>query len=261
VQARLAERASSHSRRQIRRGTALGVGVLLCPDCGGGLSFHRATEPAQSLYRCSTANRGQNDCKSRAILASVAEAALLAEVSRLRGCDWNPAVVDGVLAQAARHGPDPRAELQCTLEAAERELQRHYRTFSLIEEPSVEEEETFRTMSREIAARIARHKAELARVPDETLKALDLKALHDQVMRTDIPALVERFVETGDTTGLRQLLGLLVVSATITERHPARRTRWARATVTWTPNVDALRERGWLVLGPEVTPPMSGGCP
>jgi hypothetical protein len=159
-----------------------------------------------------------------------------------------------VLASASEAAArDPRADIQRAIESAERELQRHYRTFSLIEEPTLEEEEAFRVTSREVAQRIARLKAEAASLPDEAVRALDLKRTHDVVMQTDIPALVERLSQNDDVAGLRELLRLLVASATITERRPDKRTRWARATVEWTPNVQALLMEGALALAPVMT--------
>ncbi|HZS90654.1 MAG TPA: recombinase family protein [Chloroflexota bacterium] len=258
VQVRLRERGASHVRRRIRRTSAQGVGVLRCPRCGGPMSLDRGKGPALTLYRCSNANRGTTTCSGFSILRWVADAALLAQVKRLQGRPWNVHALDGVLTTARTK--DPRESLQRALEAAQRELKNHYRNFNLIDEPTAEEQQAFRDTSREISGRIAAIKAELAAVPESTVKALDLKRFHEQVLSTDIPTLVDKLAENGDEVDLRELIGLLVESATIVERVPPKRGKWARAAVTWAPNVQALlsAKPPLLALGPDVMAPDYG---
>jgi DNA invertase Pin-like site-specific DNA recombinase len=246
AQVRLAERASSHARRHVRGDSPLGASLLLCPDCGGPMSLHRTDQRPQHQYRCSRTTRGQTKCPSSALLQPVADDALLDQVKRLQGRPWNVEALDGIL--AAAQAKDPRSELQAALEATQRELQRHYRMFSLIDEPSPEEDEAFRVTSREISGRIAAIKAELAALPADTVRAMDLRRFHQQVVSTDIPMLADRLAANGDQAGLRELIALVVQSAVIIERVPSMRTKWARAQVTWQPNVQTLLDAGLLGL-------------
>jgi hypothetical protein len=75
-----------------------------------------------------------------------------------------------------------------------------------------------------------------------------LRALHERLTRTQVADLVDGFVAHDDTEGLRHLAVSLVASAAIVERRPQSHPVWARAQVSWEPDVTQLLDAGLLQL-------------
>ena len=256
AQRRLA--AEARAQRWTQRGSTPGLlaGFLVCARCGSDCYLQgRGTTRAQ--YVCADRHRCLSSCAEPSISYRVADAAVLAEVARLRGAPWQPQPLE---AMAAR---DPHAaerrRLRAQIGAASAEMDAHVRSFSLANlagEPTQEEIVAFRRRSQEISARITQAKDELDALPEVRANALSAQQVHALLAQAEISALVRSADADGDRASLRQLLDVVVQSARIVERWPsARRTTWARAEVEWTPDVQLLLDAGLLRLEAAPQPP------
>ena len=103
AQRRLA--AEAREQRWTQRGSTPGLlaGFLVCASCGSHCYLQgRGTTRAQ--YVCAARHRCLSDCAELSISYRVADAAVLAEVVRLRGAPWQPQPLEAVAAR------DPHAE-------------------------------------------------------------------------------------------------------------------------------------------------------
>jgi hypothetical protein len=204
-------------------------------------------------YKCGGHHQGRTTCQVPGYVANHAHAGILDQLRRLKGTPWNTDMLDGLLSH--KDAVDPRVDLQRALDAANEKMKRHIEKFVEWEDPTPQEIAAHRAIGRDLSARIAGLEAELAALPAETVSHFDLKALHDQVTRTDVGTLIDQLQANGDEVGLRDLALLLVESAIVVERLPAAKAKWVRASVTWTQPVQTLLDAGLLTLGPDVEPP------
>jgi hypothetical protein len=188
---------------------------------------------------------------------SVAEPAVLREVARLRpGRPWTPAALDEVLERDPH--AEERARDEAAIAAARREVERNIRLLKLIEEPDDETLAAFRRDNQALDQRIKSLQAHLDELPHTTTDPIATEELHARLANADLAGLIASARADGDTLALRQLLSGTVQSARITERRGGGRngrTGWARAEVTWTPQVRLFLEHGYLLLDPPADAP------
>lgn len=257
VQARLraATQTPSANRTHTPRGkeTSLLVGMLRCPDCGGGTSMLRdRVHQKTPQYRCSNRINGRTACTSPSIKASVVEAAVLAAVSRLQGVPW-----DADAARRLLHGPAARpgaaqAEATARALAGERERLRRLTRRMADEDAELlpEERTAFREVRTEIATRIRSLEAQLSGVQERAVSLPGLRALHAELMRVPVAGLVQTLRAEGGTLALRAFLQTLISHTHVVERRPDYRPAWVRVDVTWTDDVQTLLDAGLLKEAP-----------
>jgi hypothetical protein len=196
--------------------------------------------------------RAQSDCQEQSIRFSVADAAVLRELARLRRCPWEPQAIE----RAAAHDPhaERRQYLQREIAREKADLQRAVDTFAAVGDVSKPVLEAFRANTQAGSERSHALEAELAALPNGPIMDIDAaREIHEQLQQTEVADLLERRL---DTDQLRRLLQATITSARITKRvYSGCRTVWARAEVEWTPEVELLLLVGLLTLAPEPTAP------
>jgi DNA invertase Pin-like site-specific DNA recombinase len=265
VQERLqaANTIRSYNRRATTPGRPvfLGTGLLHCTACGGFMAsqygvHNRQLHTLYAQYLCLSRTKGKTRCAAPGYKAALADAALAAEARRLRGAPWT------TQAEARLLGADGRSEdlilrQQRQLEAEREALRKHTRRMTLMEDdPTPEQIAAFREVSAEISGRIRTLEAQLAERTDRAEQLPALRELHTRLTQTEIPDLIDALLAQEDKDGLRELLLSLIATARIVERWPARQPVWARADISWTPDVQTLLDAGLLRLDPPL--PMLG---
>jgi hypothetical protein len=146
---------------------------------------------------------------------------------------------------APDEGLDDVAVLTRALEAERQNMAKQVRlAIRAVDEPQ-EVQDALRAERAAIAARIEDLESMLAETQQRVQILPDLKALHEKLLRTEIPQLLESF---SDVQLAREFILLLVKSARIVDRRPAINSKWLRFDVEWTPEITALLEAGLLRL-------------
>lgn len=91
---------------------------------------------------------------------------------------------------------------------------------------------------------------QIADAQDVHAAAPDLRAMCERFAHTSVTTIVDALVAQGNDAALRDLVLSLVESATIAERVPQKRARWARASVVWNADVRTLIDAGLCTLAP-----------
>ncbi len=235
---------------------ALAAGILVCTECGTHLYLHRRTNSdAVGMYTC-MGRRGGTACTLQAYSAPVADAALLAEIRRLRGAPWTPQREMRLLGPGGKTTADAAAATARALETERERLRKHTRLMSLLDDdPTPEQIATFREVSSEISGRIRAMEAQLAVGQARAAAVPDLRRLHLQLTQTEWATVIAEMASTGDVEGLRAIVVELVTGARLVERRPERHCVWARMEVTWAPDVQLLLDAGLLWLDAPPEPP------
>jgi DNA invertase Pin-like site-specific DNA recombinase len=260
VNHRLSAAAHNQTFNRVRTRTghpvALGAGLLLCAGCGGHVYRHWRATPQGGQYICLTRHSGSGMCSEAGYGATVAHAALLTEVRRLRGTPWTPQAERRLLGGDRGNEVDAAEALQRGLAQERERLRKHTRLMSMMEDdPTAEQIATFREVSAEISARIRGIEAQLATTGQRAAALPDLKSLHERLARTEIGSVVDALVAHGDDEGLRDLVLALVASASLVERVPTYHPTWGRMAVTWSPDVQTLLDARLLRLDPPLPSP------
>ncbi len=259
VQRRLdaASHKRTYNRGQTRTGRplALGSGLFRCLRCGGPLYPHTGSKHDKpALYVCLRRHNGTG-CTATGCIETVAHAALLSEVRRLRGTPWTPQAEARLVGPEGQNAAERSASIRRALEQEQERMRRNVRRMNDLDDPTPEEIAAFRQVGAEIAARIRALETEAASVSQHALSLPSLQAIHEKLVATELGPLVDGLQEQGNTTALRELVLEFVESAIIVERRPARPPVWARVEVTWTQEVQTLLDAGLLTLdAPEEAP-------
>jgi Recombinase len=249
VQQRLADARNSKAVARQTPRAHLVAGLLRCAACGGlmvpNVSAQDSGRRGQVL--CADRHKGRG-CTGSAYRLDLATEALLTQVRRLRGSPWTlegERLLSGEDGAVASRLAGELAEARATLTRANR------RFMVEIREPTQEDRDAFEMVRCEMGQRIRDIEQQQKQLAHDAAALPRLRALHDQLSRTQIGAQVDGLLEHGQTVALRDLLAGLVESATLVERTPVVRSTWLRFAVTWTPEVRALLEAGLLTLAPE----------
>jgi DNA invertase Pin-like site-specific DNA recombinase len=243
-----AARRQSYNRRH---DAPLGAGLFVCASCGGPMTpCHYPGEKV--IYKCSRRREGSG-CGVPGHLGRTTHAALLREVSRLRGSPWT---TQGELGLA---GGERAAEVRDLQEALARErgrLNKHTRLMTaMAEDPTPEQLASFREVSGEISREIRTLEGQIAVLAGKVVDVGGLRRLHARLVQTEIAHVVAALDRGGDVEGLRALVQELVEEVRIVERVPPGRAHWLRAEVTWKADVAILLEHGLLSLDEPAAPP------
>jgi hypothetical protein len=250
MQAARSRQTYNITRTQGGNRVLLGSGILRCAVCGAGIYVHRhhVPEGITPLYCCVGRTVGRT-CTMKEYSAPVADAALLAEVRRLRGAPWTPQAERRLLGSDAQKDASTAAATARALEAERERLRKHTRLMSMMEnDPTEEQVATFREISAEISARIRALESKLATTAQRAAHVPNLQRLHQQLTETELAAVVDGLAAADDHEGLRALVLGLIASATLVEKRPEKHMKWARVAVTWTPDVQVLLDAGLLWL-------------
>ncbi len=270
VQERLESNAPRPGRSIVTRMGALGLGLLVCAGCGGPMLAHyQDPAKARGQYACAHRRRGFVTgggrppgfvpCATPGYRMDLAHDALMREISRLRGHAWREQGIEAVDGDGSRRATEA-ATLRRALGEERERLRRHARALVELstDVPDPETLAAFRAVGREIGARIAGLEGQRAQAETTRAPLADLRALHAEVLATDIPAAVadlDYAREPKDFEPVRRLLLKLVESAAVVERRPEKHARWLRVEVTWTATMRTLIEAGQITLDDAPAPP------
>lgn len=139
--------------------------------------------------------RAQSDCQEQSIRFSVADAAVLRELARLRRCSWEPQAIE----RAAAHDPhaERRQYLQRERAREKADLQRAVDTFAAVGDVSKPVLEAFRANTQAGSERSHALEAELAALPNGPIMDIDAaREIHEQLQQTEVADLLERRLDT-----------------------------------------------------------------
>jgi hypothetical protein len=129
--------------------------------------------------------RAQSDCQEQSIRFSVADAAVLRELARLRRCPWEPQAVER------------RQYLQRERAREKADLQRAVDTFAAVGDVSKPVLEAFRANTQAGSERSHALEAELAALPNGPIMDIDAaREIHEQLQQTEVADLLERRLDT-----------------------------------------------------------------
>lgn len=227
-------------------------GLVRCAACGSLMvTVHRA--PGVNGHHhgemvCQQRKTGAGPCKATSYRMDLAEAALLAEIGRLRGAPWEPQHDHLLTGDTTGEA----ALVSRALEGARERLRRHTRRMAeAIEDPAPEEMTAFREVSTELAGEVRALEKQLAAMRVKAENLCRLQMLHEWFSGMEVSAHIADLRAAGKVVELRDDVAALVQSATVVERWPERHSTWVRLAVTWTEDVQMLLDAGLLTLDPE----------
>jgi site-specific DNA recombinase len=239
----------SHNRRTFT--TKLATSLLRCEVCGATLSVDHPNRGRNGQYVCVARTKRRLTCTSSAYNIDVAHAALLAEVRRLQGTPWDVEAEQRLVGSGDTNQAEAVAAIRRALDQEEERMRRHARRMlDLEDDPTPAEIAAFREVGREIDARIKALQAQLEQTAQRARDIPNLRALHERLTQTPVATVVDKLMDQGKETELRDLILALVESAQLVERQPRYRSTWIRLEITWTPAVQTLLDVGKLHLAP-----------
>jgi len=245
-----------------RRHVWLGADLLRCAGCGAVM---RANVPAtipnhKGSYLCRTRGRGTGACAIPGYRLDLADAALVAQVARLRGRRWTPVAARRLSEARPGQRPADVSRIQRDITATRLTLRDQAAALAALGadiDPAAIS--AFRALAAETGARLAALDEQRALATRSAPPLADLRALYTEVTRQDLTVGLARLDyahDPEDRALVRRLLTRLVASAVVVERRPERHARWLRVEVTWTEGVRDLLDAGLLTLDPAPEPPV-----
>ena len=256
VQARIADATERGFHGKLdERPEPLLAGVLRCGSCDSKMTVLRRADQAkrQPLYLCAGNASGETTCDTSAITMDVADSAVLNQIRRVRFVDN----LDASTLQPVASEPDPRDLLTKQLAAARAKMEKLSSGFMLmVAEASDAEKQAYRKIANALSDEIMALEQALRDLPSAKRATEDVEAWRAEFSRVDLGGLIDGLLATDQRGKLRHVIAGLVDHATIDDRFPEKRSTWAHASVTWSPNLQALVDAGSAVLadddpGPE----------
>jgi DNA invertase Pin-like site-specific DNA recombinase len=258
AQARLQTRKGARRVNQRGQRSYLLDSTLVCGRCGSHVytGCNGVSKGSSEWYVCARRHRlGRHACAEPHVSVRLADEAVLTQIKRLEGKPWEPQAFDAAVRRDPHEGE--RRRLRSLVSADERELVNQARAFTSAADFSPEVTAAFSQVAEEIKARLRRHQAELAALPERHADTVTAKEVYDLLTQRDIPMLLANAQARPDMDVVRDIVAKTVSIARIVERGSRSgatgKATWARAEVEWTPEVQLL-DGGLLALADDAVP-------